>query len=50
VPSIQCGSASPACFELVFNIPSDKVFSYWGDEKGEAAVGKRAMVPFGGRD
>ncbi|MCL2380827.1 MAG: primosomal protein N' [Treponema sp.] len=37
-------------FELVFNIPSDRVFSYRGDEKGEAAVGKRAMVPFGGRD
>jgi len=37
-------------FELVFNIPSDRVFSYVGDEKGEAAFGKRAMVPFGGRD
>jgi len=37
-------------FELVFNIPSDRVFSYLADEKGEAGVGKRAMVPFGGRD
>jgi primosomal protein N' (replication factor Y) (superfamily II helicase) len=37
-------------FDLVFNIPSERAFSYLGDEKGEAAVGKRAMVPFGGRD
>jgi len=37
-------------FDLVFNIPSGRAFSYLGDEKGEAAVGKRAMVPFGGRD
>jgi primosomal protein N' (replication factor Y) len=37
-------------FDLVFNIPSGRAFSYRGDEKGEADVGKRAMVPFGGRD
>ena len=37
-------------FDLVFNIPSDQVFSYRGYEKGEAAPGKRAMVPFGRRD
>ena len=37
-------------FDLVFNIPSGRVFSYLGDGKGEAAPGKRAMVPFGGRD
>ena len=37
-------------FELVFNIPLERVFTYRGDEKGEAAFGKRAMVPFGGRD
>ena len=37
-------------FDLVFNIPSARVFSYSADEKGEAAFGKRAMVPFGGRD
>ena len=37
-------------FDLVFNIPSGRVFSYRGDEKGEAEAGKRAMVPFGGRD
>jgi primosomal protein N' (replication factor Y) (superfamily II helicase) len=40
----------PAYFDLVFNIPSGRAFSYLGDEKGEAATGKRAMVPFGGRD
>ena len=39
-------------YELVFDIPSRHAFSYSADEKGEAAVGKRAMVPFGkrGRD
>ncbi|MCL2008515.1 MAG: primosomal protein N' [Treponema sp.] len=37
-------------FELVFNIPTDRVFSYLIDDKGEAEVGKRAMVPFGSRD
>jgi len=37
-------------FDLVFNIPSDRAFSYLGDEKGEAAPGKRAMVPLGSRD
>ena len=37
-------------FDLAFNIPTDQVFSYLGDEKGEAAAGKRAMAPFGGRD
>ena len=37
-------------FDLVFNIPSERVFSYSGDMKGEAAFGKRAMVPFGRRD
>jgi len=39
-----------AYFDLVFNIPSERAFSYLCDEKGEAAVGRRAMVPFGGRD
>ena len=37
-------------FDLVFNIPSERAFSYLSDEKGEATFGKRAMVPFGGRD
>jgi len=40
----------PVYFDLVFNIPSSRVFSYLGDEKGEAAPGLRAMVPFGRRD
>jgi len=37
-------------FDLVFNIPSSRSFSYKGDEKGEAAPGKRVMAPFHGRD
>ena len=37
-------------FNLVFNIPATRTFSYLPDEKGEAAIGKRAMVSFGGRD
>jgi len=36
-------------FDLVFDIPANQAFSYRADEKGEAAVGKRAMVPFGNR-
>ena len=41
-----------AFFDLVFDIPADQTFTYRCDEKGEAAVGKRAMAPFGrrGRD
>ncbi|MDR1250714.1 MAG: primosomal protein N' [Treponema sp.] len=41
-----------AYFDLVFDIPADQTFTYRLDEKAEAAVGKRAMVPFGrgGRD
>jgi primosomal protein N' (replication factor Y) len=37
-------------FDLVFDIPADQTFTYLGDEKGAAAPGKRAMVPFGRRD
>ena len=37
-------------FDLVFDIPSDLSFTYMADDKGESAVGKRAMVPFGSRD
>ena len=38
--------------DLVFDIPASQAFTYRADAKGEAAVGKRAMVPFGrgGRD
>ena len=36
-------------FDLVFDIPSGLSFSYRMDEKGEAAIGKRVMVPFGRR-
>jgi primosomal protein N' (replication factor Y) len=39
-------------FDLVFDIPANQYFTYRVDEKGAAAVGKRAMAPFGkgGRD
>jgi len=37
-------------FELAFNIPTKRLFTYLGDEKGEACIGKRAMVSFGKRD
>ncbi|GHU89447.1 primosomal protein N' [Spirochaetia bacterium] len=36
--------------DLVFDIPAKTTFSYRRDEKGEAAVGKRAMAPFGKRE
>jgi len=39
-----------AFFDIVFDIPSDQSFTYKIDEKGEAASGKRAMVPFGRRE
>ncbi|MCL2764408.1 MAG: primosomal protein N' [Treponema sp.] len=37
-------------YDLIFDIPSEHSFSYQADDKDEAAVGKRAMVPFGRRD
>jgi primosomal protein N' (replication factor Y) len=37
-------------FDLVFDIPSNQVFTYKADGKGGAAMGKRAMVPFGRRE
>jgi primosomal protein N' len=40
---------APRWFDLVFDIPARQAFSYRADEKGDAAVGKRAMVPFGKR-
>jgi len=42
----------PLWFDLVFDIPANQAFTYRADEKGAAAIGKRAMVPFGrgGRD
>jgi len=39
-----------AFFDLIFDIPAEQSFTYLGDDKGEASVGKRAMVPFGSRD
>jgi primosomal protein N' (replication factor Y) len=39
-------------FDLAFDIPANQYFTYRVDEKGESAVGKRVMAPFGrgGRD
>lgn len=37
-------------FDLAFDVPLDRTFSYRGDEKGLAAIGKRAMAPFGRRE
>ncbi|MDR0452779.1 MAG: primosomal protein N', partial [Treponema sp.] len=36
--------------DVVFDLPLKETFSYRKDEKGEAAVGKRVMVPFGRRE
>jgi primosomal protein N' (replication factor Y) len=43
-------NSPPAYFDIVFDIPGDLRFSYHIDPKGEAAVGKRAVVPFGRRE
>lgn len=40
----------PAYFDLVFDVPLDRSYSYAADPKGQAAVGKRAMASFGRRD
>jgi primosomal protein N' (replication factor Y) len=40
----------PRYFEMLFDTPVKQRFTYRSDEKGEAAVGKRAMAPFGRRD
>ena len=36
--------------DLVFDLPLQQRFSYAPDDKGEAAVGKRVMAPFGRRE
>jgi primosomal protein N' (replication factor Y) len=41
---------APVYLELVFDIPSNQVFTYLTDAKSEAAPGKRAMAPFGRRE
>ena len=33
--------------DIIFDLPLDQSFSYRCDEKGEAALGKRIMAPFG---
>jgi primosomal protein N' (replication factor Y) len=37
-------------FDLVFDIPADQSFTYYIDEKGESAPGKRVMAALGRRD
>jgi primosomal protein N' (replication factor Y) len=37
-------------FEVVFDRPVDQTFTYLGDPKAEASVGKRVMAPFGRQD
>ncbi|MDR2952412.1 MAG: primosomal protein N' [Treponema sp.] len=37
-------------FDVVLDIPADKPFTYLADAKGEAMEGKRARVPFRGKD
>jgi len=37
-------------YDLVFDIPTEQSFTYKIDELLKAAVGKRAMVPFGRRE
>ncbi|WP_010258344.1 replication restart helicase PriA [Treponema primitia] len=43
---------TPPYFDLVFDVPirENPVFTYRGDPKGEAGVGKRVMAPFGRRE
>ncbi|MDR0585990.1 MAG: primosomal protein N' [Treponema sp.] len=41
---------SPAYVDIIFDIPLKTTYSYRADEKGEAAPGKRAMVPLGKRE
>jgi primosomal protein N' (replication factor Y) len=39
-----------AYVDVIFDLPLKQSYSYKTDEKGEAAPGKRAMVPFGKRE
>ena len=41
---------APAYLELVFDLPSNQVFTYAPDPKGQGCIGKRAAVPFGKRE
>jgi primosomal protein N' (replication factor Y) len=36
--------------EIIFDIPLNQTFTYLIDEKGDSAVGKRVMAPFGKRE
>ena len=45
--AVRGNNLPAAYFDLCFDIPANQSFTYRIDEKGEAAAGKRAMVPFG---
>ncbi|MDR1143722.1 MAG: primosomal protein N' [Spirochaetaceae bacterium] len=49
VPSPPGADAVPY-LEIIFDIPLKNSYTYRTDEKGEAAPGKRVMVPFGRRE
>ncbi|MDR2049957.1 MAG: primosomal protein N' [Treponema sp.] len=50
IPPTPESSAENAYVDVIFDIPLKQTYSYKTDEKGEAAPGKRAMVPFGKRE
>jgi primosomal protein N' (replication factor Y) len=43
-------NTAAAYLDIIFDIPLKQSYCYKMDEKGEAAPGKRAMVPFGKRE
>jgi primosomal protein N' (replication factor Y) len=46
----EAAAQIPSYLDVVFDIPLKQSYSYRIDEKGEAALGKRVMVPFGRRE
>ena len=50
VPWPAGNSVPSPYFELVFDLPLNRSYSYLGDGKGDAAIGKRVMAPFGKRE
>ncbi|MDR0599917.1 MAG: primosomal protein N' [Treponema sp.] len=49
-PAGNAPPPGPAYVDIIFNIPLRQSYSYRADDKGAAAPGKRAMVPFGKRE
>lgn len=46
----QASGTVPVYYELAFDVPINKTFTYSSDEKGLAATGKRAIASFGRRE